>query len=213
MNRMTQVDVRGAVLEWAIKDSLVSYVRAMKDGIIAVQLPAEEIADGFRFPAAPHGFLDGSLRFAGCVRLSGHSGMLRLQFEDPWLVPGDSPADPWSLTIIDPYEPGTRMVFARIAQVSVGAVSSGSEVDGGSGGDDSEGKGVNASANANANANEAHHGPDAGAKEPADSETSAGSITLSARGTTLTEDGADLFLSGPYEPGTEFDNPRVVALG
>ncbi len=160
MNRMTQDDVRGAALEWAIKDSLVSYVRAMKDGKVAVQLPAEEFAGGFRFPAEPEISHDGSLRFTGCVRLSGHSGMLRLQFEDPWLVPGGSPSDPWTLTIIDPYEPGERMVFARIAQVSAGA-----------------------------------------------------GIALTASGTTLTEDGADLFLSGPYEPGTEFDNPRVVALG
>lgn len=128
------------VLEWGIKRSLVKYISGMHDGSTEVAEPASICEGGFHFPAAvpsaavptdevplpaaphtagsPEG--DGILRFAGSVTLTGHSGMLKLAFTDPWLVPGADPGDRWSLTIVDPYEPDTRIAFATIDRLVPG---------------------------------------------------------------------------------------------
>ena len=113
-------------LEWGIKQSLVDYVLGMHDGSVTVTDPASEIGAGYRFPpeSAQQASEDGTLRFAGTVTLSGHGGLLKIVVADPWLVPVTSAVagsagtgsaeDRWSLTIVDPYEPGSRLVFASI---------------------------------------------------------------------------------------------------
>lgn len=120
MDHMTHDELRGTALEWGIKDTLVSYVRGMKDGSVTVSAPAREIGGAFWFPATPAASAAGNstLKFSGSVALSGHGGMLKLIFEDPWLVPGNLPTDPWTLTINDPYEPGARLAFATIARLT-----------------------------------------------------------------------------------------------
>ena len=90
-----------APLVWGIKASLVSYVRGLGDGEIAVQAPAEvashgqaagqEGAQGFVFAAEPEGSCfdidteTGQLRFQGTVSFSGHFNTLRMEFSDPRL--------------------------------------------------------------------------------------------------------------------------------
>lgn len=109
-------------LVWGIKDSLIRYVRGMSDGSVQVSGSAIETAEGFRFPPDPEpdpgpGSHGAPLRFRGAVVLTGHSGMLRICFSDPWLIPGPSPYDPWSITMSDPFEAGKRLVFAKIDRV------------------------------------------------------------------------------------------------
>jgi hypothetical protein len=113
-------------LEWGIKQSLVRYVLGMHDGSVAVTKPASATEAGYRFPAdaARPTSSDGALRFSGTVTLSGHGGLLKIVVADPWLVPvtgavagspvSGSAEDRWSLTIADPYEPGSRLVFATV---------------------------------------------------------------------------------------------------
>lgn len=174
MVRMEQLAIHGTALQWAIKDTLVSYVRGMKDGTVTAFAPATAHADGFEFAAAaPDSALcsdraivpSGTLKFCGQVLLLGHGGMLKLPFKNPWLTPGATPQDPWALTIADPYEPGARLTFATIAQLTVCA----------------------------------------------DSTAVGGDVLATTSGTTLTQDGADLFFAGPYHAGIALDNPRVVA--
>ena len=87
------------------------YIAGMADGSIVASKPATAVEGGFRFPSAASPSVtepsrnDGTLRFAGSVTLTGHGGMLKLVFTDPWLVPGSEPNAQWLLTIADPYEP------------------------------------------------------------------------------------------------------------
>jgi len=123
-----------SALEWGIKHSLVQYVLGMDDGTAEVSPPAHAIDDRFRFPAAEHDpALDSdALRFTGTVTLSGHGGMLKLVFADPWLVPGASLDDAWTLTIADAYDPGRRVAFATVSRVALdpagGATTSGTRL-------------------------------------------------------------------------------------
>lgn len=134
MGGMTRTPSEGPALEWGIKRSLVQYVIGMPDGSASVLPPARVAREGFRFPAADParttdpraaGVSDRTLRFAGTVTLSGHSGMLRLVFEDPWLVPGAGRGQAWELTIADPYEPGSRLTFAAIERLELDAAGGG----------------------------------------------------------------------------------------
>lgn len=172
-------------LEWGIKESLIRYVASMADGSVTAHAPAQAIPGGFSFPASRSAPTDGSLWFSGSVTLSGHGGMLKLQIEDPWLSPGPTPSDPWTLTINDPYEAGARIAFASIERLDFPERSGGPE------GADSNG----------ANSNSAD----------SNGAVSDGAILATASGTTLTEDGADLFFSGPYTAGTALDDPRIIA--
>lgn len=110
-------------LEWGIKQSLVRYIAGMADGSIVASKPATAVEGGFRFPSAASPGVtepsrnDGALCFAGSVTLTGHGGMLKLVFTDPWLVPGSEPNAQWLLTIADPYEPGARIAFATIDRI------------------------------------------------------------------------------------------------
>lgn len=88
-------------LVWGIKASLVSYVRGLDDGGIAVNVPAELASHGQasnlegveRFVFAPD--LNGShfdtstqtgqLRFKGVVTFSGHFNTMRMELCDPRL--------------------------------------------------------------------------------------------------------------------------------
>jgi hypothetical protein len=73
---------------WPIKTSLTAYIESLDDGQIDVTDPAERRPEGFWFPPR-----DGSakaepgrsMEFAGSVRMSGHWGMLDVEFRDPRL--------------------------------------------------------------------------------------------------------------------------------
>jgi Htaa len=88
-------------LVWGIKASLVSYVRGLADGEIAIEEPATAAspaqaarvgaAEGFVFAPDPAGSQydaasrTGQLRFKGAVTFSGHFNTLRLELRDPQL--------------------------------------------------------------------------------------------------------------------------------
>lgn len=121
-------------LHWAIKRSLIDYVRAQPDGTVELVDGASEVDGKFLFPATGPG------TFRGGVVLTAHHGMLRVTLRDPSLDPAEAPTELW----LDDGQ--GRLAFAKLA------------ADG------------------------------------------------SAR---LTLDGADLFMAGPYGPGTELDRPEV----
>ncbi|WP_156138603.1 HtaA domain-containing protein [Microbacterium mangrovi] len=99
-----------SVLVWAIKGSLVGYVRGMADGEIALDGAAED-ASGFRFREAPESE-PAVRRFTGRVRFTGHNGMMRVVIADPWVEASGPGA---VLSIADPDDPAARLPFARIA--------------------------------------------------------------------------------------------------
>ncbi|KAA9089716.1 HtaA domain-containing protein [Microbacterium radiodurans] len=99
-------------LLWAIKASLLDYVRGMPDGRVDLAGGAREESSGaFSFPAAPSSQADAAdLRFSGSVTLTGHSGMMRVVIADPHLA---RIGDGWALTIDD--GTGERLHFADVA--------------------------------------------------------------------------------------------------
>jgi hypothetical protein len=71
---------------WPIKTSLTAYIESLDDGKIDVTDPADRHPEGFWFPLREGGATTepgGSMEFAGCVRLTGHWGMLDVEFRDP----------------------------------------------------------------------------------------------------------------------------------
>ncbi|MFH5823395.1 HtaA domain-containing protein [Georgenia sp. AZ-5] len=74
-------------LSWTIKDSLVSYVEALDDGMVEALAPASRSAAGFWFPLAGEaaGSEVGSMsvELLGTVRLTGHWGALDVELRDP----------------------------------------------------------------------------------------------------------------------------------
>ena len=95
-------------LAWAVKDSLLRYVRGMPDG--RVELTGVTEQDGlFLFPATDAG----PGRFTGSITLLGHHGMMRVVIADPQITPTSEGA---TLSIADPDDPELRLVFARIAR-------------------------------------------------------------------------------------------------
>lgn len=104
-----------SALVWAIKSTLIAYVRDMEDGTITLTDGATESAAGFRYPSDT-GVAENEdvRRFTGHVRMTGHGGLLRLSFTDPWLTPGESG---WMLSFADPDEADIRLDFATVASL------------------------------------------------------------------------------------------------
>lgn len=94
-----------SVLRWAVKTSLVGYVRGMSDGAVVVAGGVREADGGFVFPGEGH-------RFSGSVTFTGHGGMMRVSLADPALV---DRAGTWVLEIADPDDDGVRLPFATVA--------------------------------------------------------------------------------------------------
>lgn len=94
-----------SALVWAVKRSLLGYVRGMSDGTVTTAGGAHEEDAGFVFPG------DGRV-FSGSVTLTGHGGMMRVILADPALVPR---GDAWMLEIADPDDGAARLPFATVA--------------------------------------------------------------------------------------------------
>ncbi|MCC4248382.1 MULTISPECIES: HtaA domain-containing protein [Microbacterium] len=94
-----------SVLVWAVKRSLVGYVRGMADGAVVTTGGAHEVDEGFAFPG------DGRT-FFGRVTFTGHGGMMRVALADPALV---AHGDTWMLEIADPDDDARRLPFAAVA--------------------------------------------------------------------------------------------------
>src|SRR5690606_27633651 len=67
-------------LSWALKESLLDYLRALPDATV----DAQSTARGFVFDGALD--TDGILRFDGTIRLAAHGGELDIRLIDPWIV-------------------------------------------------------------------------------------------------------------------------------
>ncbi|GAA1635218.1 HtaA domain-containing protein [Georgenia ruanii] len=78
-----------AGLTWAVKESLVTYVEGLADGMVDTLAPASRTADGFWFPLSAEdpgpaaGHPRSAWQFLGTVRLSGHWGALDVELRDP----------------------------------------------------------------------------------------------------------------------------------
>ena len=75
-------------LLWPIKASLLAYIESLDDGEVEVTEPASRRDEGFWFPRvgaddAPGPGPGVALAFSGAVRLTGHWGMMQLEFRDP----------------------------------------------------------------------------------------------------------------------------------
>lgn len=95
-----------SALEWAIKASLLDYVRGMADGTVETADGATTTASGIRFAG------DAGLTFRGAVTLTAHGGMLHVTVADPAIV---ETATSWAIEIADPHDAAARMTFATIA--------------------------------------------------------------------------------------------------
>jgi hypothetical protein len=73
---------------WPIKTSLTAYIESLDDGQVEVTAPAARYPEGFWFPlrdAEATTEPSDSMEFGGSVRLTGHWGMLDVEFRDPRL--------------------------------------------------------------------------------------------------------------------------------
>ena len=72
---------------WPIKASLLTYIESLDDGAVDVTEPASRRDEGFWFPRVGADDAPGrpgvALAFSGAVRLTGHWGMMQLEFRDP----------------------------------------------------------------------------------------------------------------------------------
>lgn len=90
-------------LVWGIKGSLMNYVDRMADGVVELDGVEREASGELVFTGC-------GLSFSGIVRLTGHSGMMRVVLADPALV--ETPSG-WALELGD--DAGERFLFASIA--------------------------------------------------------------------------------------------------
>ena len=103
---------RIAGLAWGVHGSFRDYIQRLADGHVAVHDGAQMLESGETlFPldaeaASPH-----ELRFTGSLEFGGHHGMMAVTVRQPWLEHG---ADGWHLTIVDPFEPASRMALVAV---------------------------------------------------------------------------------------------------
>lgn len=91
-------------LIWGIKGSFLSYLMRMPDLKSSVTKAAVTSGGGFFFPLSSQHEYDpstgqGTLKFEGDVRFSGHHGMLFVMFANPWVTFEDDRA---TLCFADP---------------------------------------------------------------------------------------------------------------
>ncbi len=94
-----------SALVWAVKRSLLGYVRGMSDGVVATTGGAQEDPAGFVFPGE-------GVVFSGSVTFTGHGGMMRVVLADPSLT---AHGETWMLEIADPDDAALRLPFAEVA--------------------------------------------------------------------------------------------------
>jgi hypothetical protein len=106
-------------LTWGIKRSFVRYLSFLPDASMSIENGAEATNGSF-FTFEPNGAeLDpqtgeGTLRFKGEVRMSGHGGMMRLQLLDPWITLGPEGA---TLLVSTPGTTGIAVVTFKLPQL------------------------------------------------------------------------------------------------
>jgi hypothetical protein len=85
--RLPQGAAMNAGILWPIKTSLTAYIESLDDGQVEVTAPAARRPEGFWFPLREGATTEpgDSMEFGGSVRLTGHWGMLDVEFRDPRL--------------------------------------------------------------------------------------------------------------------------------
>lgn len=105
---------------WPIKASLTAYIESLDDGKIEVRPPAARQGHGFWFPLAePAAGERGFLQFSGAVRLTGHWGMLDVEFRDPRVEFDDDGGA--VLLVRERSVPEQFLPVARLAEAGAGA--------------------------------------------------------------------------------------------
>ena len=127
------VTTTAAGLSWAVKDSLVSYVETLPDGVVEVLPPATRSEVGFWFPWADTAGSDvalpeGTLGFLGAVRLSGHWGALDVELRNPRVELGGLQG---RLLVRDrgSRDPGATLPFADLALGELTGVADGAPIE------------------------------------------------------------------------------------
>ncbi|MFF5138579.1 HtaA domain-containing protein [Streptomyces sp. NPDC013157] len=97
-----------SALIWTLKESFTAYVRSF--GAIELIPPAEETAEGFRFPFAT---LEGDvLKFVGTTSFRAHAGLLDVVVADPWLHMSGTG---WFISVADvPWQADARIRIASL---------------------------------------------------------------------------------------------------
>lgn len=98
---------RIAGLAWGVHAPFREYIQRVPDGHIAVRHGAETLESGETFfPFDADASTAHELRFVGSLEFGGHNGMMAVTVQQPWL---QHDGEHWWLTIVDPFEPGSRM--------------------------------------------------------------------------------------------------------
>lgn len=98
-----------SALIWTLKESFTAYVRSF--GAIELTPPAEETADGFRFPFAT--VEADVLKFVGAASFRAHAGLLDLVVADPWLHMSGTTG--WFISVADVSQSaGSRIRIASL---------------------------------------------------------------------------------------------------
>ena len=106
--RRTQI----AGLAWGIHRPFREYMQRITDGHMAAHDGAEILESGETFfPLDAKTPTADALRFVGALEFRGHNGMMAVTIQLPWL---EGSADHWQLSIVNPFEPGTRMPMVEI---------------------------------------------------------------------------------------------------
>lgn len=99
-------------LAWGMHRQFRDYIQRMSDGRMLAADGAELLETGETwFPLDHTSTTDTELRFTGSLQFVGHHGMLAVNIQQPWL---QHSADTTSLTIIDPFDPTSRMALVTV---------------------------------------------------------------------------------------------------
>lgn len=111
-SKFSDQTTRIAGIAWGVHTPFRDYIQRMSDGQMHALRGAEKLETGETFfPIDDHLTTPGELRFTGGLQFVGHHGMLAVSIQDPWLrFTGDAA----TLTIIDPFEEGSRMRIVAV---------------------------------------------------------------------------------------------------
>lgn len=103
---------RIAGLAWGVHTPFWEYIQRIPDGLVAVHNGAKILESGATFfPLDAASATAHELRFVGDLEFRGHNGMMAVTVQQPWL---QCHGERWQLTIVDPFEPGSRMPIVDI---------------------------------------------------------------------------------------------------
>lgn len=103
---------RIAGLVWGVHAPFRQYIQRIPDGHLTVHHGAQMLESGETFfPLDTQATTPHELRFVGSLEFGGHNGMMAITVQQPWL---QHDGEHWWLTIVDPFEPGSRMPMVAL---------------------------------------------------------------------------------------------------